>query len=648
MRDVTRPRRPTRTAWWLFAGVFLIKVIVLSQLRDHPLLHPDAGLDTTAYTTLARRVVGGDLLLGPGLYYVSPLYIYFLAAGLAAFDSFTLVRVLQLVLGTVSVGCIFYMARAWFGMRAAWIAAALAAATGLLTFYELLILQSSLDGVLAAAALAALTHGLRTDRRTDIGFGLAGVLFGISVLNRPNMLVGALAVIATASVLRRVRGATLMSLGLAVGLAPGLVRNLAVAGEPSLVSSHGGLNFYIGNHADATGFYRAVPGIRPLIEGQEDDTRRVASEALGRPVSDQEASAYFRDRAIRWIVDHPHAAATLFAKKLFFTLHAQHVPLPHSYPFYAHETESLLRALVIGPWLLVPLGLTGLVLREPHAPNGVSHTRDFVIWASFVPAYAIGVAAFFVAERYRLALLVPLCVAAGGAVDLLLRRWRTGPTGALRAAAVVLIIGIAVNWPIPSLNDGRWDEGLRTAQRLVILGDVDGAERWVDRLEKTAAPPGRAHHGVGMQLVAQGNEDAALPQLRRSLELGYRSAEDPGLWLRLGRLAARREGPAAADLFFRQAAAAAPASAAARQQYGLNLLVREHYAEAMRELGEAVRLDPQDPDSLAHLAYAQIKTGQLDAARAHVGAALARDPQHTLANQLAAALRIGPRGGGGR
>ena len=63
------------------AGVFVLKLLVVLQLRDHPLLQPDAGLDTTAYVELAGGCSPGDLALGPGLYYVSPLYIYFLAAG---------------------------------------------------------------------------------------------------------------------------------------------------------------------------------------------------------------------------------------------------------------------------------------------------------------------------------------------------------------------------------------------------------------------------------------------------------------------------------------------------------------------------------------------------------------------------------------
>ena len=110
----------------LLIGVFALKLLVVLQLKDHPLLQPDAGLDTTAYANLASRVLAGDLGLGPGLYFVSPLYIYFLAGCLAVFKSYTAVRLVQITLGTSSVGLIFVTTRLWFGERAAWVAAALA------------------------------------------------------------------------------------------------------------------------------------------------------------------------------------------------------------------------------------------------------------------------------------------------------------------------------------------------------------------------------------------------------------------------------------------------------------------------------------------------------------------------------------------
>src|SRR5215210_2418381 len=138
-----RPIRRSHSRLWIFlAAVFLVKLIVVLQLKDHILTQPDAGLDTTMYVALAERVVGGDLTLGPGLYFVSPLYIYFLAGIVGITGSFTAVRFLQIALGTCAVGFVFVMADEWFGRRAAWLSAILAAMTGLFSFYESLLLQT--------------------------------------------------------------------------------------------------------------------------------------------------------------------------------------------------------------------------------------------------------------------------------------------------------------------------------------------------------------------------------------------------------------------------------------------------------------------------------------------------------------------------
>jgi Flp pilus assembly protein TadD len=370
----------------------------------------------------------------------------------------------------------------------------------------------------------------------------------------------------------------------------------------------------------------------------------VASAALGREVSDSGASAYFRRLATDWIRAEPAAALALFVRKLFFVFHAQHVALPHSYPFFAYETGSLLRLLPVGPWLLVPLGLAGVLVAVRDRRGSTDDERAaFLVWAAFIPGYACGIAVFFVAERYRLALLVPLCVTAGAIIEWTWRRLRQRSRRPLAVPIVALVVlATGTNWPMPFLNDGRWDEGLRLAQRLVITGDYAGAEAWVDRLERSAARPGRAHHGVGMQLVAQDQPARALTHLRQSLAKGFASADDPEIWLRLGRLSARTEGPASADPFFRRAAALAPAQASARQQHGLNLLVLHRMDEARVELREAVRLDPSDVDSLAHLAYCEIKLGDVETARRHVRAALALKPDDALARQLAGALRLEP------
>jgi Flp pilus assembly protein TadD len=98
------------------------------------------------------------------------------------------------------------------------------------------------------------------------------------------------------------------------------------------------------------------------------------------------------------------------------------------------------------------------------------------------------------------------------------------------------------------------------------------------------------------------------------------------------------KAPGVAEPFFRRATELRPDSAAARQQFGLNLVVQNRCAEAVRELGEAVRLEPRNADSLSHLAYCETSLDRLDAARAHAREALAVNPDDALAWRLAAML----------
>ena len=114
-----------------------------------------------------------------------------------------------------------------------------------------------------------------------------------------------------------------LAAGVALVLSPVAIRNRAVTGEWILVSSHGGLNFLIGNHAEATGGYAAPPGVTPTIAGQSADTRRVAEAAAGRALTDAQVSDHFYARGLaldpRATGARPRA---LFLRKLALTVRA--------------------------------------------------------------------------------------------------------------------------------------------------------------------------------------------------------------------------------------------------------------------------------------------------------------------------------------
>jgi len=679
---------PARLPWVtlaLLAAVFALKLAVMAELKDHVLTQPDAGLDTTAYVELAGRVVDGDIGLGPGLYFLSPLYIYFLAAVLAVRHSFTAVRLVQIALGTGAVWLVYVAANEWFGRRAAWLAAVLAALTGLFTFYESLLLQAALDPFLTAAAMACLALALK--RQGWHWYALAGLTFGVHACNRPNVAVPAAVAALLLIAAGRRRAAAIFVGGMALALAPVTIRNVVVAGEWSPVaSSHGGLNFYIGNNPDADGTYRPVPGIAPNIRGQQDEARRFAERATGRALDDAAVSSYFYGLSRTWMRDRPAAAATLFVRKLSLMFSAGYVWLNYSYPFFAYDARTVLRALVVGPWLLIPLGLVGLLVA---APRGA--LPDYFIWASFVPAYAVAVAVFYVTDRYQLPVLIPLCIGAGAALDALAaaassRRW---PPLAMTTLAFIALFAWA-NRPL-GLDDGVGEERMRMAERLVTLGRYEDAELWAVRAGQTNLPRGVVHFRLGQRLLAgdrpaaaishfekaleldpgqpmieyalgetfldTGRPQEAIPHLRRALDAGIRvdqtgfdlvralgasgdragairvlhtvrpaRDDDAGRWTALGQLAIQLLEPQLAEMFCRKALAVGPDFEPALARLGAALNIAGKWADAARELEAAVRLDPRDANAQADLAFADFRLGHVAEGQRHAQEALRLDP----------------------
>jgi tetratricopeptide (TPR) repeat protein len=651
---------------------------------------------------LARQAAGGDWALGPEPYFVSPLYVYFLALLFRAFGPSLLVpKIVQVLLGTLAVGLLAGTARRLFASEvAAGVAAWLGALTGVVVFHEVLLLQSSLDPFLTALALFALVWA--SGRGRFDAFLAPGVAFGLLVANRPNALAAAvaagLAVVAAGRARRSLAQAAALGAGLLVALAPFALRNRLVAGEWILVSSHGGLNFYIGNNPEADGTYHAVPGITPAIEGQARDAARVASEALGRPASASEVSGYFYGRAAAWIRAEPRAALTLLARKVGYVLNAVEVPLNYSYAYYRRDEPTLLRVLVVGSWLLVPLGLLGFGVRPPAADR-----LAWVAWASFVPVYAVSVAAFFVSARYRLPLLGPLTVSSAAAVVKVAGWVRAGRRLALAGAAAALVAFGALSWWDLGLDDGLGHERSEMVLHHLAAGRDDAARELLARTEPLLDNPGLLYYRMGLAYVGRGRPADAVPLFARALQaepgqpdirlsLGQallaagqageaephlRAARDAGIApveaghglaralaalgrrpegalalagaiaalspsdgraLDLGLLAMSLDAPAVAEPALRLAIRREPSSATAHEALGLATAQLGRDAEARAELEAACRLDPGSATARFNLAVLSLREGRRDDAGRLAAEALGLRADYPAARDLLARL----------
>ena len=685
------------------AIAFGVKLVVLVQLRDHPLLQPHGELDTAYYIALAERLAGEGVLAPIGAFFVSPLYVYFLATVFALGGTVFAAQLLQILLGAVAVALLFATARHWFGHRAAVVGAGLAVLDGVFTFNEVVILQSALDPFLVALTLYALTRAV-AGGGTPV-FAGAGASLALLALNRPNAIVFAMAAAAGVFVVewRRARVATaaVLTTALFAVLFLNAARNYAVSGEAVLIASHGGLNFYIGNHDRADGTYTPVPGITPSIAGQAGDSARLAESWAGRPLSTSEVSAYFVDRALAWMSAHPADALRLTIRKAAILLNRVDVPLNFSYAFYALEPSSLLRVLAVGPWLLLPFGLVGLFW-----PALRVNRSAYWVWAMFVPVYGAAVVAFFVTDRYRMPVFVPLSAAAGAALVRFVDLLRESRFRQLVRPAVAVAIAAVVAFANLGLDNGVGAEQTRRAVWLVEQGSFDQAQRYVDQIARDHSHPGVLRFRVGRALLDAGRDTEATALLAEAMKIdgprpaiqlalgesllrngrsaeavahlkaAYDSGYDntaagsllvralvgagrtedavkqvsamPGsvaqgdgaadIALDFGTLALEHQAAGEAIRWLQLAVERAPARAEAHEKLGLALFLRGDPQTALPHLERARQLDRKSPSAALNLAVVYAELGMFAAARTTAAEAIHLDPGEPRATALLQAL----------
>ncbi len=508
----------------LLVSVLCLKVAIALTLTPHPLLQPEGELDAGEYWRLAQRVVSGDVLLQSTPFYVSPLYIYWLAFAMTvAGGGVAGVLVLQAVLGTTAVWVIGRAAACWgepgMRLRAAIVAGGALALTGVVALQEALILQSALDPLLMALFALACTRALVVPsawRWTACGAALA-----LLATNRPNAWLLAIiclpAAWCTATALAaRGRALGACVLGAVVVVLPFTVRTAVATGQWQVLPGHGGLNLHIGNHPAANGTYTVIDGIRPSIEGQRSDAQVVASRAEGRHVPPSQVSAHFVRRSVEWWRTAPLDALRLFTYKAWLSTHAWELPVNVSYAWF-REQIWLLRMLPVGAWLLVPLGLATSV--GGHLVVARQHRAGWRWFRWLLPAYLFSVALFFVVDRYRAPGLVLAALHLGvlSAMPRVSAEQHEG-RGAFAAAAVALVVFIGGLVPLPfQLGEGEADTQM--ALHAIVAGRDEDADRWLEQARARHPAPGVAWFRAGLGWQSRGDLGRAERALREAHRL---------------------------------------------------------------------------------------------------------------------------------
>jgi len=581
-------------------------------------------MDALYHVEWARALARGDEFQ-PGPFFRAPGYPWFLAAWTRIFgDDLLAPRLVQAAIGAGSCALVYALGARLFDRRTGLAAAAISAVYAMLVYFDGELLLPVLEvPTCLAAVLLAVRYGDRPSARSA---ALAGAALGIAAIVRPNVLLwGMFAAVwivvrGGSPLAARLRQAAVYGVATLAPILPLTAYNAFVGRDAVLISTQGGVNFWIGNNPSSDGSTAIAPGTRPDWWGGFHDTVAQAEAAEGRALRPSEVSRHYSARAWDWIASQPLAALRHLGWKmrLYWTDHE--LANNQDEVFFAREFGPILRYSPVGFGVVAPLGIVGLWLCARR------WRRVGPAWL-FVPVWCASVVAFFVCARFRIPMMPVLGVFAAhaivvGWVALRAREWRRA--GMVLAGFAILA---ALVQAVPHQVDRTPAKGL---WQLGVLRFQSGEYAESERLfaESITANPRfpLAHQDLGWSRLRQGRASAALTDFDAALNLA------PGTIGALqGRvdalLALERRADAASAA--REFAAAAPLLSAAHYVLGRALLLlgdaREVDAARVALRRAAELANNADERFNAHLVAGELErgAGRARAAIAEYDAALA-------------------------
>lgn len=399
---------------------------------------------------------------GNEAYFRAPLYPYLLAfiakiTGSSIFWS----KFLQILISGGTVFFIYRLAGLLFDQTSAIVAGLIYAFYGTLIFYE----SSFLMPVLFIFFLMWGIYRLAVFRNvTNIRIWLiTGIIFGLSAITRPNVLLVIpflmlwmfFQAVNKKNVWSRIKTPLALLLGTIIVITPVTIRNALVTGDFILISSQGGINFYLGNNPTADGLTMLMPEV-DLDESVSWNqfrkvTRAAAERENGGMLSDAEQSSFWFSKANNFIINNPLQFLSLVWKKTVFLLTG--FENSDNSDIYYQRTKSFLFSILL--WdkliyfpfgLLLPLTVVGIYVRR----------KDFhklLPIYIFILAYIPSIVLFLVTARHRLPLVPFMIIISSGGIVALSKNFKIFNSKQIITTIVLFTISLLL------INQTYYNEG---------------------------------------------------------------------------------------------------------------------------------------------------------------------------------------------
>jgi tetratricopeptide (TPR) repeat protein len=636
----------------------LLRTVHIFNSRSNPTFWAPA-IDPAWYDQAALNILQGNW--GPFPLFRAPLYPALLAATYGVFGhDLVAARMLNVLFQGIAVWIIYRVGRSYFSAPVGVVAAALFAVNGMAIYFAAEMVSTSAE-VLAAAVMMWATLRLTRDT-SPVTLILCGLAWGLSVIVRPNFLfmypVPALVIYLLSKqgpadrwwpqkgdLMRRLLPVVIWGVAAVVPILPVTAANWIKGGEPVLVATQGGINFWIGNNPESTGILSFLPGYGSTWTMEDAQTEAEAD--VGHPLKQGELSNYYFAKGWHYLLSDPLGSIRFMIRKtlLFFN----HIKISNN--------KHIGYFSALSPWLppltqidfavLIPLSLLGLW--------AFWRRMDVKILGAMTALYTVSVVLFFITSRFRLPTTPWLSVlAAAGAVwtvQTILSRPRLKQLVPLSILVPGTVLVLMNPWHMEDANVGwaRYMEG----NAYLKLNNLDSARVcFLDALKDSTAVA-RAELNLGVIAGKKGNLAEARSWYEASLDFDSSNAD---AWNNIGTTRESLGDTSGALEAYRHALTLRPTAPDPRHnlagtyfRLGVKALKQGDDATAIRQLTSCVELEPA---SVAYydLAIAYGRSGATEQALSSLDRALYLDPRYVPAMQLKEMIAKGtatyPKAGG--
>lgn len=517
---------------YIFIVSLSVRLIYLIELHSKSPFSGYLYLDAFRYDSWAQGIAFGvQHAIEPT--FRAPLYPLFLAAIYKIFghDLFA-VRLSQMLLGALICVMIYFIALRVFNKRVAVISALLGAFYGPFFYWAGELLIVTLVVFLDLLMLLILLEAFHNPRR--LYWLLGGAALGLSSIARPNVLIfvpGLIVLILLMNKFRKTGTAARLRFvyllcflaGILVVISPVTINNYTKAKDFVLISSQGGINFYMGNNPEADG-RSAQPPARVVAHGEFLDDTWLASvayaeEAAGESLKPSQVSWFWYLEGVRFILQDPWKWLKLMSRKFaYFWTGAEVTNNEDTYYFTRFSNVSRLliwcKGLAFPFGLICPLALVGIIVSRKH-------WRKLVLLYGFIFFYMISVALFFVCARYRLPAIPVLLIFAGYTIHYCIERLKRRQYRWFACClAGTVFIGLLANVNIGGVTDrNRARAHLYGGSAYEALGNHELAIEEYQNAIKLVPNHVQANHGLGIVYMEMRKYSRAEETFKKVLEI---------------------------------------------------------------------------------------------------------------------------------